>query len=346
MLLTRLDRVRGVVLRSVVATPWIGGVVRRRERRVALRLFCAIVLAFALAVGAPAATLAVSPLVLGVPHVASSLRYLVLRARLPRVWLATLGAGAALLAAFRVAEQYGGAPHAMARVEVAIGVALTAGAAIAASRGTPSGRRRLLFALPLLAVAGAFLVAHPVAARLGFVHVHNLGAVAVWTLLMQRRRAFAPLAALALAMAALLGGLVPPLQLRALGVDLETVGSWLLPGAAVGAAVPLVLAHVFTDSVHYAFWLGIIPEETLRAQGTPSFSMTWRLLLRDFGAVGLALVAAAGVILLVALAAFGLARARDAYFAVAGFHGYVEGVMLVFFLVRGRVDAEPIAALS
>ena len=157
---------------------------------------------------------------------------------------------------------------------------------------------------------------------------------------MQKRRAFAPLALLALTLAALLGGFVAPLHPRALGVDLEAVGRWLLPGAAAGAAVPLVLAHVFTDSVHYAFWLGIIPEETLRAHGTPTFSMTWRLLRRDFGAAGLALVVVAALAI-VALAVFGLGRARDVYFAVAGFHGYVEGVMLVYFVVRGRraVDA-------
>ena len=33
-------------------------------------------------------------------------------------------------------------------------------------------------------------------------------------------------------------------------------------------------------------------------------------------------------------AGFGAARARDLYFAVAGFHGYVEGAMLTYVLTQ------------
>lgn len=82
--LHELDRARGVVLRRVATAPWVGPAVRRREPRIALRLLTAIALGFALAIAAPAATLAIAPLVLGVPHVASSIRYLVLRRSLPR----------------------------------------------------------------------------------------------------------------------------------------------------------------------------------------------------------------------------------------------------------------------
>src|SRR5262249_29596235 len=90
---------------------------------------------------------------------------------------------------------------------------------------------------------------------------------------------------------------------------------------------------VFTDSVHYAFWLGVIPEETLRNEGTLTFKMTWRSLRKDFGDVGLALVLVLFFALLV-LAATGMARARDMYFAVAGFHGYIEGAILVYLVTR------------
>lgn len=340
MLLHALDRARGLLLRRVVVMPFVGPAVRRREPRIALRLAAAIAFAFILTAAAPAATLAVSPLLLGVPHVASSIRYLVLRQALPRAWIGVLGVGALGMAALRFAEQYAGSPHAMARGEVALGVALAIAAACFAARRTGRrARRRLLAALPALGCLGVALVLHPTAARLLFVHVHNLGAVAVWALVMQRGRAAAPLFMLGGALAALLGGAVVPLQPRALGVDVEVVGRWLVPGAAAAVAVPLVLAHVFTDSLHYAFWLGIIPDETRRTEGTPTFSMTWRALVRDFGRVGLALVIAAFAAFL-ALAVFGATRARDAYFAIAGFHGYVEGAMLVYLLVCGR-RAEP-----
>src|SRR5439155_19660898 len=101
-----------------------------------------------------------------------------------------------------------------------------------------------------------------------------------------------------------------------LGVDLEVVGAWLVPGATMAVAIPLVLAHVFTDSIHYAFWLGIIPEETLRHEGTLTFKMTWRSLQKDFGAGGVAFVAVC-VLAVAVLAMFGLVRARDTYFAIA-----------------------------
>src|SRR5689334_5343717 len=96
----------------------------------------------------------------------------------------------------------------------------------------------------------------------------------------------------------LLAGATVPLTasvggLSAAGVDLVTVGAWLAPGVAASIALPLVLAHAFTDSVHYALWLGVVPEETLRAQGTLSFRMTARALVRDFGARGLAAIAVA-----------------------------------------------------
>ena len=330
------ERVRGAMLRTGVRVPVLGPVLRSRERRVILRASIAIVLAFVGAAVAPALLLAVSPILLGVPHVASSLRYLVVRQNLPRAFLGALIACSAVLMTLRILEQYGHAPRAFARAEVAFAATWVVAAAAWAARRARATRRFWLLA-PVFAVGAAAMIAHPVAARLFFVHVHNLGAVAVWAFVMQRGRAFVPLALLAGGLALLLGGFVDPLAHAAAGVDLESVGRWLLPGAAATVAVPLVLAHVFTDSVHYAFWLGVIPEETLRHEGTPTFRMTWRALRADFGRAFWLVVAL--VLLVPALAAFGLARTRDAYYAVAGFHGYVEGVMLVVLLVRGRAQA-------
>jgi len=327
-----LDVARGALLRTAVRVPLLGAAVCRRESRIALRAACAIVFAFALAVVAPAATLAISPLVLGVPHIASSVRYLVLRQKLPRAWLAILLFFAAIMMALRIAEQTYGAHF--ARAEVACAALWMACAACFGARS----KRTLAIALPLLAVASALAFAFPIAARLSFVHVHNLGAVVIWVVLMQKNRATLPLALLGAALALLLSGAIAPMQTSALGVDIARVGSWLAPTSGATFAVPLVLAHAFTDSVHYAFWLGVIPEETLRHQGTPTFKMTWRALRKDFGDAGIAFVFLASVAF-VALAFFGLARARDAYFAIAGFHGYVEGAMLVYLFCARTASA-------
>jgi hypothetical protein len=322
-----------VILREIVRAPLLGDAVRDRQRRISLRIGAAIGAAFVLAVVVPAATLAISPLVLGVPHVASSIRYLVLRQKLPRAWIATVCAAALLMMGLRIAEQYVGPPHVFARMEVALA---TLWAVLAVCFGA---RNRTRFALGLggVAVAGAMALAHPVAARLAFVHVHNLGALAIWLILSRNKRTLL-VGALFVALGFLLFGSIRPVSTSALGVDLEIVARWLVPGAAMSVAIPLVLAHVFTDSIHYAFWLGIIPEETLRHEGTLTFKMTWRSLRNDFGGPALALVGVAAVSV-IALAFFGMARARDAYFAVAGFHGYVEGVMLIYLLTALRTDA-------
>jgi hypothetical protein len=306
----------------------LGPVLRSRARRAALRASTAIVIAFVLSWMAPAAALAVSPLVLGIPHIASSFRYLVLRQRFPRWALALLAIPALAVMGFRILEQYGSVVPFAARIEVGIGVGWAFGAAIFGARATP---RRLWFVLPGLAALAAFGLSHPIATRLAFVHVHNLGAVAAWVLLFRRRDFFVPMMLLVVALSLLVSGAVAPLTTTGLGVDHAVVGQWLAPGLAASVAVPLVLAHVFTDSVHYAFWLGVIPEETLRGEGSLTFRMTMRGLVRDFGVPGLAFVAAA-MIGFGAFALFGAARARDAYFAIAGFHGYVEGAMLVYLL--------------
>lgn len=324
-----LDDARAVVLRTAFRTR-LGHVLRNRDRRSSLRASFAIVVAFLLAWTAPAFALAVSPLVLGVPHVAASIRYLVLRQALSRSarWLVVLPA--AVLLALRVYEQYGGAVRLAARLEVTCGLVWALAAAFHGAR-TAGRIRRAWFALPVFVTLAAVGLRYPTAMRLAFVHAHNLGAVALWLLLFRRRRVAAPVLLLAAALVLLASGVATPLSTRGFGVDLEMVGRWLAPGAAASVAVPLVLLHVFTDSVHYAFWLGVIPEETLGGQGTLTFRMTWRGLRRDFGDAGLALVLVLtlGVVL---FATFGAARARDAYFAIAGFHGYLEGAALAWVL--------------
>ena len=328
-----VDGARGAILRGVMRTG-LGGVVRRRSQRATLRAAVAIGVAFLFAWSAPAAALAVSPLLLGVPHIASSVRYLVLRQGFSMRAKGLIVGGAVVLLAARVFEQYGsavgGTVGVAARIEVGAGVVWALAAAAAGARASRSPAR-LLLVVPVLAIVGIAGLHHPVWMRLAFVHVHNLGAVVAWMLLFRRGRVLLPATMLGVGLLVLGTGLIAPLSTTGLGVDLDVVGRWLAPGLARSAAVPLVLVHVFTDSVHYAFWLGVIPEETLRGEGTLTFRMTWRGLLRDFGAGGLATIACA-MAGLGLLACFGAGRARDVYFAVAGWHGYLEGAMIVYLI--------------
>lgn len=336
-LLAPLDRTRALALRALVRVPRLGRWVSRREPRATLRAITATVFALVLAWVAPALALALGPIVFGVPHAASSTRYLVLRGGGTRARLAGVALVSTAIVLTRVAEQRGGAVHAFARVEIGLGVVLAAAAVLAAARdGRP---RRALAAGVVALAAGALALAHPLAARLALVHVHNLGVLAIWAMAFRRRAAAAawPIGLVAAAIAALALGVhlgLAPTSSRALGVDVAEVGAWLAPGASPRVASALVLAHAFTDSVHYAFWLGVVPEETLRVEGSPTFRMTARSLRRDFGAPALAaVVVVACAVALVAVCDLGLAR--RAYFVLAGFHGHVEGAALLYLLARG-----------
>ncbi len=311
------------------------------------RAVAAIAVAFVVAATAPALALAVGPVVLGVPHVASSLRYNVLRNGHARGRVLVIAAFAVAIVATRIGEPYAAAGG-LAPVEVGLGVGLSALAIVAA---WVDGRRagRAAIGCAALVACGAIAMRHAATTRLALVHVHNLGVVALWWVVWRRDRRRGPAWVLLALVAALAGlcalsgsGRAPSAWgARALSVDVAEVGAWLAPGAATGVASSLVLAHAFTDSVHYAFWLGVIPEETLSAEGTPTFRMTVRALRRDFGPRALACVAFVAIVIAV-YALVDLGIARRAYFVLAGFHGHVEAAALVYALVRGRrVDHPP-----
>ncbi len=339
-MLALADRTRAALLRALAGTPFAPLVVRRTPR-VGVRAAGAITFALVLATAFPALALAIGPILFGIPHVAASLRYLVLRRRPSFAFGAAIVVVAVGVLACRVAAASPGAGPLPARLEIGAGTALFAIAAIEAARRS-SAPRRWARAGAALAVLGAGLVAAlqaPFAARLAFVHVHNLGVVALWLLLFRREGALPKLvgAALVLALVGIASGATLPLAralggLDAGGVDCAAVGAWLAPSLAPSLALTLVVMHAFTDSVHYAFWLGVVPEEELSGEGTLTFRMTLRGLVRDFGRVGLAAV----VLVALAIAAVALVDgrvARDAYFVVAGFHGYVEGAALIAVLV-------------
>jgi hypothetical protein len=132
-------------------------------------------------------------------------------------------------------------------------------------------------------------------AQLVFLHVHNFVALAIWWAWRPR-----PLSALAIPAAALVGWLV-----------LWHVGSLD------------TTAFAFAQAVHYAVWLRLIPEDDRARPAPRGFKASWAALRADVGPWPLAAVA------LVALALAGWALfsadgARDAYFALATFHGYLE----------------------
>ena len=338
--LDALDRVRSHALAWAAAHPHIFPWVRSREARVLLRAYVAIGVALVLALVAPCAALALGPLVLGVPHVAASVRYLVLRQKMHPAYIAALVVACLGLVGARVVTLVSDPGAAIVltavRVEVSLGCALAATSAIV---GVASGGsvRRGAFAVAVLVALALVLVVFPYAGRLAFVHLHNLGVVALWVALFRHKKAVRVVVALFAGLAIVC--LVPPLSVASFGgVAFDDVAAWLAPNASPRLAAALVLAHVYTDSIHYAFWLGVVPDQALRGEGSLTFAQTLRGLGRDFGRMlPWVLLASLAV---PALAMLGAEMARRVYFSFFGFHGYVEGATLVLAFVRGTSPVE------
>ncbi len=338
-----LDRLRRALLVGLSRSPIAGPLVTQRDLRVRAQALLGVGLAFALTLLAPGVLFVVGPALFGVAHVASDVRYLVLRRELPRWWVTALGAGCLALFALRGLEAAlpGHWPF-FAATEVGLGWAWALGGVGAAVAASPSSRsiRRALLVTPAILIALGAALARPTLARLLFAHLHNLIGIGLWLLLFRRSRRFAlpAVALLALAVALCVSGCVlPAVHLGGPGaarfVDemLFAWPSWMPPRTALG----LGLAFVMLQAVHYSVWLAWIPQEDLRGQGTLSFRMSLRSLLRDVGPVWLGLTALIACVVLAA-SFVDAARTRQLYLSLSGFHGYLELAAGAFLFVRGR----------
>src|SRR5580704_5173879 len=77
-----LDRARAALL-ALALRARLGPVLARRERRLAVIATLGVIVALGLTLVAPIVLFVVGPVLLGVPHVASDLRYLVVRRGIP-----------------------------------------------------------------------------------------------------------------------------------------------------------------------------------------------------------------------------------------------------------------------
>jgi len=218
--------------------------------------------------------------------------------------------------------------------EVMVGTVWILAALAFAARDPRSVLRVVCVALVVSLLAGLALT-HARAASLVLTHGHNLVAVGVWLVLYRRRRAWAavPVLVLTLLAAAILWGAVPFSGASAFGTRMASLGAGLAPGVSVPIAARVVVLFVFLQGVHYATWLGWIPQDDLRTEGTLTFRMTARGLVSDFGVVGVTLV----ILVALGFALLSLFRVHEAltgYLTLARFHGWLELAMLAFLFVR------------
>lgn len=330
-MLALLDRARTGVLSRAAAIPSLRAWLGPRHRRVATLASAGIVVAFALSILAPAALYALAPIVVGIPHLASDARYLLLRRGSSRRTLVAAALWCMALVAIRVVELATGQATTTARLELAVAAA----GMLAALPRT----RRALGAAAIVVLATMFALRDPALARIVLAHAHNVVAVVLWILLFPgaRRALVAPVVLLAAATTLIVAGATfgPVVTLgshRALGVELLAVADGLAPSLP-DAAVPLTLAYVFLQQIHYAAWLGWIPHGEARAPLT--FRQSWRSLVRDLRPTGIVLTLGAMFALAIAAIVSPLGSTRDLYLFVTGIHAYLELAVLARLATLG-----------
>lgn len=325
-----LDRARGVLLRAG------GGVARRlvRERaaRVAVGGSFAVLVALVLASVAPIWLLLLGPVLLGVPHLAADIRYAVLRIGLHRARAGLLALPLLIAAVWQASPPLG---------------LLAAAVAAAATRGHLG--RRVLVVLSLLVAAG-HMATLPMGGLVVFAHGHNLIAIVLWMLWWRDRSwlRVLPLAAFALAAGAILLGFADATAGSAGGVggvELSTFVTTLAPGVSEPWGLRLVVLFAMAQSVHYAIWLRLVPDDDRERSTTRTFASSWRAFVGDVTPVGAMLTVALSAAV-VGWAVFDLVAARDGYLRLASFHGYIELIALSVLLVRplrapGEVQSGP-----
>jgi hypothetical protein len=354
-LVSPLDAVRRELYRLSFKSRSLTSVLADRERRLAFQATLGILVTFGLTCVAPAWMLALTPVILGVPHLASDARYLVVRQNLPRRWLYVVVAACAAMIGLRMLEYFHVAQLPFAQLEVGVAVAWVFAAAATGIR-VSSTEENLPHRLPrvfgVLAILSGVGLLYPEMTRLVFAHVHNVVAIIVWAILFRapnaaRRAAggtrasatrlfLLPLVLLVAALAVLLSGAPSAWAARsgglsAPGLSMADAARALAPGLGQQLALGVALTYAFLQSVHYSVWLGWIPQEETRGEGTLTFRMTVRSLVSDFGTKGLwAIATLSGVVVVGAL--FRLTATRDLYFSLATFHGYFELSALAFLV--------------
>jgi plasmid stabilization system protein ParE len=143
------------------------------RRRIATLACANAALAAIGAIYVPVLLFTLGPILLGVAHVASDVRYLVLRRQLARWWQNAVWLGCLALIALRALEELG-VLRQVERLELGVAVAFVAVALVAAIRERGSWLRAGLTGA-LLVVAAGLAWRHPSEARLVFLHLHNLG---------------------------------------------------------------------------------------------------------------------------------------------------------------------------
>lgn len=329
-LLAPLDALRARLLR-VLGRP-LRPLVVSRDKRVALGAALLLGLAYLLATTVPLWVVALGPIVWGIPHLISDVRYLLVRPGLHRRPLLVVISLAGLAAA--------------ALGTGVRGALIAALVALLVSRGSMA--RRALGAGVLAGLLGAAIWAGWLA-DLVFVHLHNVVAFGLWWAFRKREGKVhvVPLALFALGAALLLAGAAEPILARTgglaagwTGLSVRTLGVDLNPMREAAWSARFVTLYAFAQSAHYIVWLRLIPEDDRRSPTPRSYAQSFRALIADVGTLVL-WGALLGAIALAVWACFTVSAARDGYLRLAFFHGYFELIAAAVLFAEGLPARSP-----
>lgn len=318
------DRLRAALLARLGRVPQLAELRRVRALRLTAVACLLVGFAFVAAVRFTPLALMLAPVLFGVPHLVSDVRYLLLPrherpvygpSHIPRrVWpLFAVAAGLGLLG-------WGTA---------ALGAAGAAVVATALSRTKGwSARAGLLGAGVLGAVAVA---AHRDAVALLLCQGHNWVALGIgaWFLRGKMRAGWLPTALLLGGVAAIaLGGCDAWLERAAEGqwgrTALREAWHYAAPRGAPHVVVLRCAAlFAFAQAVHYSMWLSLVPDAERSSERPVSFRRSFQLLCADLGSAG-ARLAILGSLALPVLACCAPDLARHSYVGLAVFHGFLE----------------------
>ena len=253
-----LDRLRRRCLRSLM--PLIDGLSVHREHRVALTGCFIILASLVMSLMLPLWQLALGPILLGTLHILADFRYCVVRPGFHRRWPVVLCCGAPLLAMIC------GQGLDIGLLAVAFAFALAKG---------PLWKR--ITGLGAVSAAGMLVAEYGFYADVFFAHFHNVVAVLLWWAWRARigKVHWAVLVMYLGVWLGLIGGAFDGVHFALAssgwgpeGQSMAYHAGFLGFGQTGMEAVRWVLAFAMAQSVHYWFWLRMVPEDD-RRQYTP-----------------------------------------------------------------------------
>jgi len=170
----------------------------------------------------------------------------------------------------------------------------------------------------------------PRATMLVLLHGHNVVAFVVWLgytrALRSARIAIVGFVAIAIALIAAGAFDFALTSSRAAGLELDALARVFAPGLDAIAGARIVLVYAFAQALHYILWLYVIPRSS---PGRAS-------LRREFGRLGVALLAVATLAVPLLAIAGTATHIRSAYLALVVFHAWLELAVIAFLVAERR----------